>query len=49
MAPQSHDDGHGGEVDIETIPVHEIEVREKDLLPVFDSSCVVHPGWTDNR
>lgn len=39
----------GGEIDIETIPVHEVEIRQKDLLPVFDSSPVVHPGWTDSR
>ncbi|KAL4579852.1 hypothetical protein LXL04_016020 [Taraxacum kok-saghyz] len=48
MAPQEVNED-GGEVDIETMGVQEIEVREKDLLPVFDSSCVVHPGWTDNR
>ncbi|XP_024961565.1 autophagy-related protein 18h-like [Cynara cardunculus var. scolymus] len=50
MAPQlSEELNIGGEVDIETIPVHEVEVRQKDLLPVFDSSSVVHSGWTDGR
>lgn len=50
MAPQLHEElNDGGEVDIETIPVHEVEVRQKDLLPVFDSSRVVHPGWSDGR
>lgn len=50
MAPHLHEDlNNNGEVDIETIPVHEIEVKEKDLLPVFDSSFVAHPVWTDNR
>ncbi|KAD7117556.1 hypothetical protein E3N88_04824 [Mikania micrantha] len=38
-----------GELDIETIPVNEVEVRQKDLLPVFDSFRAVHPGWTDGR
>nr|GEW92794.1 autophagy-related protein 18h [Tanacetum cinerariifolium] len=48
MSPQLYEElNEGGEVDVETIPVHEVEVRQKDLLPVFDSSCVVHPGWTD--
>ncbi|KAJ0770574.1 putative transcription factor WD40-like family [Helianthus annuus] len=47
MAPQLCESVNNteGEVDIETIPVNEIEVRQKDLLPVFDSSRVVHPGW----
>jgi hypothetical protein len=26
----------GGEIEIEKVPVQEIEIREKDLLPVFD-------------
>ncbi|TQE00419.1 hypothetical protein C1H46_013927 [Malus baccata] len=30
-------DATGGEMDIETVPVHEVEMRQKDLLPV------VHP------
>ncbi|KAL8229388.1 hypothetical protein R6Q57_014288 [Mikania cordata] len=38
-----------GELDVETIPVNEVEVRQKDLLPVFDSFRAVHPGWTDGR
>ncbi|KAI3664988.1 hypothetical protein L6452_43603 [Arctium lappa] len=50
MAPQlSEELNVSGEVDIETIPVREVEVRQKDLLPVFDSSSVVHSGWTDSR
>lgn len=50
MAPQlSEVLNVGGEVDIETIPVQEVEVRQKDLLPVFDSSSVVHLGWADGR
>lgn len=40
MAPQFCE--AEGEVDIETIPVNEVEVKQKDLLPVFDSSL----GWT---
>ncbi|KAK1423686.1 hypothetical protein QVD17_18994 [Tagetes erecta] len=50
MTPQSCQElNDAGEVDIETIPVTEVEVRQKDLLPVFDSSHAVHPGWTDGR
>ncbi|KAJ9564753.1 hypothetical protein OSB04_000719 [Centaurea solstitialis] len=49
-APQlSEEPTVGGEVDIETIPVHEVEVRQRDLLPVFDSSSVVRLGSTDGR
>ncbi|PWA85203.1 Breast carcinoma amplified sequence 3 [Artemisia annua] len=47
MAPQLYEELYeGGEVDVETIPVQEVEVRQKDLLPVIDSS---RPGWTDGR
>lgn len=50
MTPQSCQElNDAGEVDIETIPVNEVEVRQKDLLPVFDRSRAVHPGWTDGR
>lgn len=50
MAPQLCEEiNDGGEFDIETVPVNEVEVKQKDLLPVFDSSRVVHPGWTDDR
>ncbi|KAI7738772.1 hypothetical protein M8C21_005970, partial [Ambrosia artemisiifolia] len=51
MAPQLCEELNDaeGEVDIETISVNEVEVRQKDLFPVFDSSSVVHPGWTDSR
>lgn len=50
MAPQLYEElNEGGEVDVETIPVNEVEVRQKDLLPVIDSYRAVHPGWTDGR
>ncbi|KAK9074984.1 hypothetical protein SSX86_003303 [Deinandra increscens subsp. villosa] len=51
MAPQSCEELNvaEGEVDIETIPVNEVEIRQKDLLPVFDNSGAVHPDWTDGR
>lgn len=26
----------GGEMQIEQVPVHEVEIRQKDLLPIFD-------------
>jgi hypothetical protein len=29
-------DQTGQEIEIEKVPVHEVEIRRKDLLPVFD-------------
>lgn len=50
MAPQLCEELNDNvEVDIEIIPVQEVEIRQKDLLPVFDSSGVAHPSWTDGR
>jgi hypothetical protein len=30
------EDQTGQEIEIEKVPVHEVEIRRKDLLPVFD-------------
>lgn len=29
-------DHTGGEIEVEKVPVREVEIRRKDLLPVFD-------------
>ncbi|CAK9174681.1 unnamed protein product [Ilex paraguariensis] len=42
-------DHTGGEIEIEKIPSHEVEIRRKDLLPVFDSFHRIHPGWSGDR
>ncbi|KAL0435801.1 UNVERIFIED_CONTAM: Autophagy-related protein 18g [Sesamum radiatum] len=37
----------GGEFEIEMAPSHEIEIRHKDLLPIFDNFPRARSGWTD--
>lgn len=37
----------GGEFEIEKLPVHEVEIRRKDLLPVFDHFHSIKSGWND--
>ncbi|KAJ9543088.1 hypothetical protein OSB04_022795 [Centaurea solstitialis] len=37
----------GGEAQIENIPCHEVEIRRKDLLPVFDHFNNIKSGWDD--
>lgn len=39
-------DDTGGELEVENYPVHEVEVRRKDLLPVFDHFHRT-PDWSD--
>ncbi|KAJ4848662.1 hypothetical protein Tsubulata_046670 [Turnera subulata] len=34
-----------GEFEIEKVPVHEVEIRRKELLPVFDHFQSLKPGW----
>ncbi|XP_051141840.1 autophagy-related protein 18g-like isoform X1 [Andrographis paniculata] len=36
-----------GEIDIEMAPTHEIEIRQKDLLPIFDNFPRARSGWID--
>ncbi|KAL6989611.1 hypothetical protein U1Q18_015362 [Sarracenia purpurea var. burkii] len=38
-----------GEIDIEKIPVHEVEIKRKDLLPVFDHFHRIQSDWSDER
>ncbi|CAH9087150.1 unnamed protein product [Cuscuta europaea] len=39
----------GGEIEIENISVNEVEIKRKDLLPVFDHFQRVHTNWNDER
>lgn len=39
----------GGEFEIENVPAHEIEVREKELLPCFDHCLSLKSGCNDRR
>jgi hypothetical protein len=38
-----------GEFEIEKIPSHEMEIKHKDLLPVFDHFHSGKSGWNDRR
>ncbi|KAK3031618.1 hypothetical protein RJ639_035624, partial [Escallonia herrerae] len=47
---QNHYEVHmGGEVEIEKIPAREVEIRQKDLLPVFNRFHRIHSDWSDGR
>ncbi|XP_057474386.1 LOW QUALITY PROTEIN: autophagy-related protein 18g-like [Actinidia eriantha] len=37
----------GGELEIEQIPFHEVEIKWKDLLPVFDHFHSIESSWND--
>ncbi|XP_060218007.1 autophagy-related protein 18h-like [Lycium barbarum] len=37
-----------GEIEIEKIPVNEVEIRRKDLLPVFDHFHRISSKWSDD-
>ncbi|XP_075657925.1 autophagy-related protein 18h isoform X2 [Castanea sativa] len=36
-----------GEIEIEKVPVHEVEIRQRDLLPVFDHFLRIQSDWGD--
>ncbi|KAL3750202.1 hypothetical protein ACJRO7_011223 [Eucalyptus globulus] len=40
-------DDFAGELEIEKVPVHEIEIRRKDLLPVFDHFQRYNSAWSE--
>jgi len=42
---KSFGDDFGGEIEIEKIPYLEIEIKRKDLLPVFEQFHKVKPDW----
>ncbi|XP_044482792.1 autophagy-related protein 18h-like isoform X2 [Mangifera indica] len=37
----------GGEIEVEKIPVHYVEIRRKDLLPVFDHFHRIQSDWIE--
>ncbi|KAL7235013.1 hypothetical protein ACSBR1_018482 [Camellia fascicularis] len=37
------------EIEIEKIPVHEVEIKRKDLLPVFERFHRIQSVWSDDR
>ncbi|XP_057965598.1 autophagy-related protein 18g-like isoform X2 [Malania oleifera] len=47
MAFPRVDDFAGGEFEIENVPVQELELKQKDLLPVFDHFPAIRSSWND--
>ncbi|KAK6243149.1 hypothetical protein QUC31_009558 [Theobroma cacao] len=47
MSPLGLDECNGGEIEIEKIPAHEVEIRQRDLLPVFEHFQRVQSEWND--
>lgn len=41
------DDFAGEELEIERLPNHEVEIRRKNLLPVFEQFQGVQSDWND--
>ncbi|KAL3516168.1 hypothetical protein ACH5RR_023070 [Cinchona calisaya] len=39
----------GGEIEIEKIPTSEVEIRRRELLPVFDHFRRIQSDWRDDR
>ncbi|XVF42049.1 hypothetical protein PTKIN_Ptkin01aG0329000 [Pterospermum kingtungense] len=37
----------GGEIEIEQMPSHEVEIRQRDLLPVFEHFHRIQSEWSD--
>ncbi|XP_073104437.1 autophagy-related protein 18g isoform X2 [Elaeis guineensis] len=44
---RSFEDGTSGEVEIEKLAIHEVEIRRKDLLPVFEQFHYSQSDWSD--
>ncbi|XP_059625797.1 autophagy-related protein 18g [Cornus florida] len=49
MSPPRVKDKAGGEIEVERLPVYEVEIKRKDLLPVFDHFHSIKSGWTDRE
>ncbi|KAM7280800.1 hypothetical protein ACFE04_007934 [Oxalis oulophora] len=43
-----HEDHSGGELEIENFSVREVEIRRKDLLPVFEHFPRIQSDWSDS-
>ncbi|KAK8508835.1 hypothetical protein V6N13_090788 [Hibiscus sabdariffa] len=40
-------DQSGGEIEIEQMSAHEVEIRQRDLLPIFEHFHRIQPDWND--
>lgn len=40
-------DQSGGETEIEQMPSQEVEIRQRDLLPIFEPFHRIQPDWND--
>lgn len=47
MVPSKAECYPGGEFEVEMASSHELEIRHKDLLPIFDNFPRARSGWTD--
>lgn len=47
MDPPRGSNYASGEFEIEKVPVYEVEIKRKDLLPVFDHFYSIKAGWND--
>lgn len=47
MDPPRGSNYASGEFEIEKVSVHEVEIKRKDLLPVFDHFYSIKAGWND--
>ncbi|KAL8513503.1 hypothetical protein ACS0TY_012824 [Phlomoides rotata] len=45
MKPPNEECNLGGEFEIINVPLHEVQLKRKDLLPIFDHSPGAKPGW----
>ncbi|KAK6915520.1 BCAS3 domain, partial [Dillenia turbinata] len=41
------EDDTGGEIEIEKLPVQEIEINQRDIFPIFGPFCRIQPTWSD--
>lgn len=41
------DSSDSGEIEVEQLPVHEVEMRQKELLPVFNNFHSIKSSWND--
>lgn len=47
MEPPKEEYYFGGEFEIEKVPSHDVQVRHKDLLPIFNHWPRFKSGWID--
>lgn len=47
MVPSKAECYPGGEFEVEMASSHELEIRHKDLLPIFDNFPRARSGWID--